>query len=142
MSKSTNDSTEKGCRREVFDILTMFCDLQDAHDALEGGGGIERWYVEFSGFDGNNETAWLIACESLVDDQAHPRFGALPRGDNFNSHCPVLDSYRRMLEVWKPMTSAAGGRPLTKEQIIAIVSARPHPQSPLGEAMRDPGMKH
>jgi len=134
--------SEDECR-EVFDILVMFCDLKEAHDALENGGNIEGWYVEFSGFDGNNEVTRLSYCEYLCDDSRNNRFQRLHRGDDFNSHMPTLDNYRRMLEAWRPIAQRAlGRRLLTKDEVIAITSARPHPDSEIGEAMREPGRRH
>jgi uncharacterized protein len=86
--------------RELLDILVMFGELKGGYEALENETDIEKWSVEFSGFDGNNESTRLGYCRFLCD-RRHRRFENLNRGDDFNSHMPTMDGYRRMLEVWK-----------------------------------------
>ena len=55
---------------------------------------------------------------------------------------PTLDAYRRMLAVWRRVSEGRMGGLLTKQQIVAIVSARPDPGSPMGQAMRERGTRH
>jgi uncharacterized protein len=136
---------EKDCMsadacREVFDILLMFADLKDAQaDGIIAQTDLDPLYMRFWGFDGNSESNQLGYCRYLVEDRQNTRFHRLDRGDDFNSHMPALDGYRRMLAVWRQRRP---GDRLTKEDIIAIASARPDPTSEVARAMRDPGPRH
>jgi len=123
--------------REVRDIMLMYCDLQEAHRAL-GGAGIEDWYVQFPGFDANNEATRLGYCQFLCKDERNTRFHRLPKGpDEYNSHMPLLDNYRRMLDAWRPITQARHGGQLTEDDLKAILSAGPDPTSEIGKALRE-----
>jgi hypothetical protein len=42
-----------------------------------------------------------------------------------------------MLEVWRPFSKKQMGKLLTREQLAAIISARPDPESPIGEAIKE-----
>lgn len=50
-----------------------------------------------------------------------------PRGaetDNFNSHFPTLNNYRRMVEAWRALPNRFGSRDgLTRDQILKILEA-------------------
>jgi uncharacterized protein len=108
--------------QEVWDILKMFDQMMFAYDLLQDKSGIEPYSVQFHGFDGNNECAHLGYADHIINKM--DRFQRLKDcGDSLNSHSQVLDTYRRMLEVWRPME----GRQLTKEQIVAITTAAIHP---------------
>ena len=126
---------------EVLDILSMFRDLRYGYDELKDRSGLEEWLIELSGFDGNNEATRLGYCQYICNPK-HERFQELHKGDNYNSHMPTLDAYRRMLAVWRRVSEGRMGRLLTKQQIVEIVSARPDPGSPMGQAMRERGTRH
>jgi len=76
----------------------------------------------FMGFDGNNETSYMAFTRFLIEKQN--KFAEqLPyreKTDNFNSHMPVLDKYRSMLDKWIEL-----GRnfELSKEDILLILNA-------------------
>lgn len=105
--------------QEVLDILDMFRAMQRAVDALsEAEQAPFADEVTFLGFDGNNETGHLVFTEFLwkigrFTDVKH-------EGDDGNSHAPLLDHYRRMLEVWR--ASQDKWRP-TKDEIERILAA-------------------
>lgn len=124
---------------EVFEILLMFCELLDAYQTLDDT-SIDPGYIRFRGFDGNNEAAHLAYCRYLCEDERNTRFRRLERGDDYNSHMPLLDNYRRMLADWRER--GGGRRQLTKDDVIAIISQAPHPDSEVGKAMRDEGPRH
>jgi uncharacterized protein YfbU (UPF0304 family) len=110
--------TEDECR-EVLDILLMFQSLQRAYEDLPDKSEIEESRVKFAGFDGNNEgTQW--AYTRYLCNLDGGRFTSLERGDNFNSHWPVLDRYRAMLSEWKKSQSK---HQLSKEDVIRITGA-------------------
>lgn len=107
--------TEEECR-EVFDILLMFDTLQHAYKNLPDKSGIEEWRIKFAGFDGNNEVKQMAYARYYCNLDGG-RFVNLDRGDNFNSHSPVLDRYRSMLSEWKKSEKK---HELTKDDIARI----------------------
>lgn len=114
--------TEDECV-EVIHIMSMYSAIKDSYNALTDNSGIEKWAVKFHGFDGNNEGAQLGYALYLLKDG---KFTNLDRGDNFNSHAPMLSSYRRMLAVWKRMDDRKPN--LTKAEIIQLLAAFPNPR--------------
>jgi len=120
--------------------MAMFQALQRAYEDLGRPSQVEEWLIKFSGFDGNEETKQLGYCQFLCEREG--KFKDLPKGDGYNSHAPLLDGYRRMLGVWKPIRSRRPGGALTLEEIVAIVSAMPHPDSDMGKAIKEPGTRH
>jgi len=81
--------------------------------------GIEEQRIRFPGFDGNNETKQM-ACTRYYCNLDVGKYQELDRGDNFNSHRPMLDRYRQMLAEWK---KSAKTYELTKDDTIRIASA-------------------
>ncbi|MDP9379776.1 MAG: YfbU family protein [Chloroflexota bacterium] len=104
--------------REVRNILSMFVALSSSYTALTDTSGIEEQDITFRGFDGNSETAQMGYTRFLVDQKQ--MFTDLPRGDSFNSHIPLLNTYRRMLREWEQSTYKYN---LTKDDIIRITSS-------------------
>ena len=77
--------------------------------------------VTFLGFDGNNETEHMGIAMFLVRDM--DRFSSF-KGRDLNSHMPLLDAYRRMLQTFLPIRSTLTGGELSVPQIIAVLKAR------------------
>ncbi len=115
--------------REVLDILDMHRALHFSFRNLQDTQGIDKRNVEFDGFDGNNETSYLGYARYYWGlDGGEQRFKELHgSGDDFNSHSPVLDIYRRMLAVWKGKLKRS--HELTKDQIQQILKERVHPSN-------------
>lgn len=103
--------------REVRDILSMFVALKSSYAALTNTSGIEEQNIMFRGFDGNSETMQMSYTRFLVEQKQ--MFADLPRADSFNSHVPVLGTYRRMLRAWEQSTSKYR---LTNSDIIRILA--------------------
>jgi uncharacterized protein YfbU (UPF0304 family) len=123
--------------------VKLVCDILDMWDRLE------RDYVELSpveqarvgeeshrghppqflGFDGNNETDLLHIARLLINDL--DRWSGF-KGRDLNSHMPSIDSYRRMLSIWRPLwdrkVAQHGGYEFTADEIIAILRERIHPE--------------
>jgi uncharacterized protein len=119
--------SEKECL-EVYDILEMQSDLQFAHEKLGETSGVDAAAVSFRGFDGNYETKAFSYARFLIEDLGKWKELAPARGNSLNSHTPMLDQYRRMLEVWRQCRDQhaleLGESPLTAEEIKRIVEAR------------------
>ncbi len=84
--------------------------------------------VTFRGFDGNNEAGHIHVAHFLINDMG--RFNRF-KGRDLNSHVPSIDSHRRMLAVFKPMQETLVGGELSASQIIDMLRARKHPETPL-----------
>lgn len=108
---------------EVVDILDMHRALKRSYEALSDKSGIEEYAIQFHGFDGNNETKQLAYARFFCNLDGG-RFTELDRGDDFNSHMPSLDTYRRMLAEWKRLDKS---HELSRDQIVKITEARVHP---------------
>jgi len=117
---------------EVCDILDMYYLLETAVEELSDEDK-ERIKAEspfgcrFEGFDGNNETDHWSVARFLVDQLG--RFEHFEDRGDLNSHCPSLDAYRRMLEVYKPNRTQILKRPIRPEGIIEVLKARIHPDN-------------
>lgn len=103
--------------RFVLDVLAMYSSIYFSVKNTESFDFNSRY--RFDGFDGNEETKFLIYCRYFVNDldrYQELKYGAA-EGD-FNSHRPTLDIYRTQLERWR----SVGDRiRLTKDQAEFIL---------------------
>ncbi|MFJ5537449.1 YfbU family protein [Vreelandella titanicae] len=120
--------------KEVLDILDMWSMIERSYENLSNESKV---FVEkeaspfgkdpkFPGFDGNNETEYMGTASFLVNDL--DRFEEF-KGRDFNSHCPSIDSYRRMLSVFKPLLKNLNFQPLSAQNIVDILKERVHPDN-------------
>jgi uncharacterized protein YfbU (UPF0304 family) len=114
-----DDPMSAGESREVLDILSMFEVLGDSYERLQDKSGIEEWQIKFGGFDGNNETGEMGYVAFLVEQD--DRFTHVVERGKYNSHCPCLARYRRMLEYFS--RNFPDSQLLTKEQMLEVVNA-------------------
>ncbi|EGQ8961968.1 YfbU family protein [Vibrio parahaemolyticus] len=118
--------------KEVLNILDMWSFIERSYASLtdENKAYVEREASpfgrdpKFSGFDGNNETDYMGAASFLVNDL--DRFAEF-KGRDFNSHCPSVDGYQRMMNVYKPIMKANGYQLLTAVELVQILLERIHP---------------
>lgn len=103
---------------EVCDILDMYRSLRGSYHELSDNSGIDARDIVFPGFDGNNESEYLSYARFLNSTDGYTESPAI------NSHMPTLDTYRRMLQAFKPYRSKY---PLTKDAIQEVLAARTHP---------------
>lgn len=120
--------------KEVLDVLDMWTMIERSYENLSAE---EKDWLEkearpfgkdpkFSGFDGNYESEYMGTASFLVNDL--DRFVEF-KGRDFNSHCPSIESYRRMLEVFKPILRDLNFRPLSAQEIADILKAKIHPDN-------------
>ena len=116
---------------EVVDILDMWSAIESYYQRLlpedkelvkteaRPFGGV----VQFPGFDGNDEVEgkYMGITECLVNDLR--RFSNF-KGRDFNSHHPMLDTYRAMLTVFQPLRPQIPDTPLGADQIVTILKER------------------
>jgi uncharacterized protein YfbU (UPF0304 family) len=114
----------------------MFRALHYAYNELEEKGDIDKYDVQFKGYDGNDlvEGRLLSYVRYFVIDLN--RFQEILEEQNehfdFNSHCPMRNIYGRMLSEWRhiPNEPYIGNRQrLTREQLETIVKAAIHPEN-------------
>lgn len=116
---------------EVADILHMWSMIERAYDnlspqekdALKQAAVPFGEDVQFKGFDANNEAHYGVA-QFLIDKLE--RFQIF-QGRYLNSHFPSIDSYRRMLAAFKPISLKVEGRSLNLAELTEILKASKHP---------------
>jgi uncharacterized protein YfbU (UPF0304 family) len=115
--------------RLVRDVLQMWSVLQDAFEGLDDEGRsrvaaacpLASEGVVFPGFDANEESEYLGIARFLMEDLEH--FGRLAAGRrSLNSHWPMLNAYRSMLDAFDPIAKSLRGRPPTPDELIAILT--------------------
>lgn len=108
----------------VWDILDMFRDLHLSTDSLDEKISDETLeQTKFQGFDYQDEKESQLAgyTEHLIETGRWKEVLDTVEGTDFNSHSPMLPTYRAMLEEYQNLAHKKGK--LTKEQIVQIVSA-------------------
>ena len=120
--------------KEVLDILDMWSMIERSYANLSEA---SKQFVDkeaapfgkdpmFRGFDGNNESEYLGTASFLVNDL--DRFEEF-KGRDFNSHCPSIDTYNRMLAVFKPILKKLRSRPLSAQELVDIFKEKVHPSN-------------
>jgi uncharacterized protein len=111
----------------VLDILSMFRAITQSLERMEDKTGIDVDQLKFGGFDGNEEGNYYSFAKFFCTEYYDQRFPEIGTGyDNFNSHFPILDVYKRMLQVWKECKNKYY---LTKEELIQIGRSTVHPSN-------------
>lgn len=108
--------------REVWDTLDMFRAIDQSIRKLGTNDFENHPKRKFRGYDGNNETRFMAFTSYTVKRLG--RWTTLPmeKSDYFNSHCPMRDSYKRMLKEWKRISSAKSFS-MTQDQVQAVLDA-------------------
>ena len=120
--------------KEVLDILDMWSVIERSYANLSE---VDKKFVEeaaapfgkdpaFRGFDGNNETDHMGVASFLVNEL--DRFEEF-KGRDFNSHCPSIDTYNRMLSAYKPIMEKIFFQPLSAQHIVEILKEKIHPDN-------------
>lgn len=114
--------SEKDCQ-EVLDILDMYRSITFALESLDANNPLRKHHLAiFAGFDGNNESHQMAYVRYFIVDL--DRFTELRRGDypSFNSHCPMLDTYRAMLQRWQSIPARSRFK-LSEQQLSLVLGA-------------------
>lgn len=110
----------------VANILDMWTFIESGHGQLSAkdqkrvAKETGRKTVEFSGFDGNNESRYYAIARFFIDDM--DRFTNFA-GRSLNSHFPKAGTYLRMLQDFEPMRATLVGKGLSVSQIIELLNA-------------------
>lgn len=114
----------------VVDVLEMWSFIEEGYDSfdpkekenIKEKASPFGSHVKFSGFDGNNETDEMSIASFLINDMG--RFSRFKKRD-MNSHCSSINTYEKMLNVFKPLLSTLNGQMhLSADQVISILKAR------------------
>jgi len=106
-----------GCKL-VMDVMTMYSSIQRSFEVLDDKTGIEEWRTWFRGFDGDLETTHRGYARYIVEKE-HRFTDLKPNTEDFESHTPTVERYRRMIPVWK---SIENRDELTREDIATLVT--------------------
>lgn len=121
--------------KEVLDILDMWSFIEYSYSELSDS---DKEFLEkeaspfgkdpkFIGFDGNNESEYMSTASFIVNKL--DRFEEF-KGRNFNSHCPLVDAYRRMFSVFEGMRSnLTFSSPLNADQLVKLLKEKVHPKN-------------
>ena len=112
--------------RFVVDVLDMWSFMEEAFEALsvkdkellKEEAKPYGEYVEFIGFDGNNETSYMGIARFLIDKMN--RFTRF-KGRDFNSHSPKVARYRKMLIEFEPIRKTLIGKKLSVSQLAVLL---------------------
>ncbi len=132
-----NDEMSNEDMRFVMDILDLYRWLQFSYKQLGENAKTDKLGedVKFNGFDGNAGDGYLGFARFLKENGRWSDLELASGNDDLNSHMPVNDVYRRMLTEykkykWRGMEDDfSGPKPLTLEQLQAIIDARIHPEN-------------
>jgi uncharacterized protein len=122
MQSYMRDALTRQDQKFVLDALNVFELLQDA-SKRGAAPKREHTFVEFPGFDGNNEGKLLSYARHVRDNEGRFTYVKLG-GRDLNSHWPTVEMYQRMIAEWERQ-----GRPqrLTESQFDALLEAQVHP---------------
>jgi uncharacterized protein YfbU (UPF0304 family) len=112
----------------VVDVLDMWSFIEEAYEKFSAAqkasiaeqvGPLGK-HVQFTGFDGNNESSQMSIARFLVKQMG--RFERF-KGRDLNSHHPTYNRYRRMVELFEPMRKTLVGHGLDVPQLVALLKA-------------------
>jgi uncharacterized protein YfbU (UPF0304 family) len=118
---------------EVLDIFDMWSLIEESYKGLsnEDKDLIEKEAYpfgrdpRFEGFDGNNESEYMSSASFIVNElDRYEEF----KGRDFNSHCPLVDSYNRMYPKFEEIRNKSHFQDMTYLDIIEILRERIHPE--------------
>ena len=130
----SNEDTPEDVKLFV-DTYDMYSILRYTYDHLDAAGKQEvaesvssfdeDYHLNFPGFDGNNESKYLIIGGLLKTMGRFSGEADLTK----NSHMPSVDIYRRMLQVFLPARANhwVNGVGISKESLIETLNERIHP---------------
>jgi uncharacterized protein YfbU (UPF0304 family) len=114
--KDDDTLTADECR-EVITILEMHRHMKWSFAKLPDKTRTTARLVAFGGFDGNNETKQMVYAKYLRDQG---KWKELELGDDFNSHQPMLETSRLMVNAWE---ASADKHNLSADDLDRIATA-------------------
>jgi uncharacterized protein YfbU (UPF0304 family) len=116
----SDELSEEECL-EVLEILNLYRAVYNTLGELPEDDELRGHFLaKFTGFDGNNETQLMSYVRYFIVELG--RFEELSEGEysTFNSHMPMLQTYRAMLQRW-----IDGGKSfhMSREQLATVLGA-------------------
>lgn len=113
---------EKG--RFVLDILDLYRAIEDVKRSTKDSRLLAHPCGVFPGFDGNNEWEYLGFSRFLIEKQGkfQEQEQYFSKNDGMNSHMPMVEKYRRMLDVKEKLARSDSWK-LTVEQALEVLNA-------------------
>lgn len=110
--------------RLVLEILDLYRAIEDVKRATKDNRLLTHRYGVFPGFDGNNESEYLGFCRFLIEKQGkfQEQEQYFSKNDGMNSHMPMTEKYRRMLDEKKAIATHDSWR-LTVDQALKLLDA-------------------
>ena len=108
--------------RFVLDVLSIYRSIETyKRDNPEDEEIQNHNWGFFHGFDGNDEAGFLSFARFLIDTQGKfpEQLAYRDKTDFFNTHFPVLDKYRKMVDQWKALDHNLDNR----ENILLVLNA-------------------
>ena len=101
------DDTPEDEGRFVLEILELYRRIEEVKRVFKDPKIMLHQFSFFHGFDGNNETQYMNFCRFLIEKQGkfQEQKQYLINNDNLNSHTPMIEKYRRMLNAAKLLPS-------------------------------------
>jgi uncharacterized protein YfbU (UPF0304 family) len=96
-----SDDMPIGEGKFVLNILDLYRAIEHLKRSSKNRELADHHYSFFHGFDGNNETEYMGFCRFIIDEQGkyQEQEQYFLKNDHLNSHMPMVDKYKRMLEV-------------------------------------------
>jgi uncharacterized protein YfbU (UPF0304 family) len=113
--------SETECRF-VVDTLDVYRVLNASYKGLPDKSGINEDDLEFKGFDGNDETSFMVFAEFLKEDD---KWQEILTRDDLNTHYSTQDKYQQMIVRYKVVRGRQKDprHELTKEEIQEVLGA-------------------
>ena len=125
-----NPPVSEAIRSETIDILVMWRRMEDSFANLteqdrERVKSQEGGWSKFSGFDNNNEAAYISTARFLMEKlNGFPNF----RDRSLDAHMETIETHRRMLEAFEPISRQVSNLDFSADQIAAVMLARIPPE--------------
>lgn len=109
---------------EVVNYLDMWSFIESAYEGLDAASkkllkdDPEIVQVQFTGFDGNNETEYMSVARFLINQL--DRFTEF-KNRELNSHYPMIGRYRRMYSIFEPIRRNLDNRKLILVELQSIL---------------------
>lgn len=110
--------------RFVLEVLDLYRAIEDVKRSSKDIRIVSHTHGVFPGFDGNNESEYLGFCRFIIEKQGkfQEQTQYLQKNDGMNSHMPMVEKYRRMLEEKRAISSPDSWR-LNVEQALRVLDA-------------------
>ena len=123
IEENINDEMPEKDGKFVLDILSIYRIVEDYKEKNPNDTDIvEHAWSTFKGFDGNEEASYLGFTMFLFNIQGKftEQLKYCDQTDDFNSHMPLLDKYRKMINTWQDFGKKYD---ISKDKIIQILDA-------------------